>query len=158
MNLADFTRPALLVSSLSGRDAAAIIRELSGVMAREGVIPDMETFCRAVLDRENLCGTDTEAGWALPHARVKGLNKPSFALGRTSTPVGWGAGGNRVQLIFLLAAPDPDDAGSYLGLIASLARLSKHIALPERLLTASNAIEMIESLHEASASAAGAIS
>ncbi len=158
MNLTDFTRPGLVVASLRGKDAAAVIRELSEAMGREGVIRESESFYRAVLEREHLCGTDTEAGWALPHARVKGLGKPWFALGRTSAPMGWGAGTNRVQLIFLLAAPDPDDVGSYLKLIASLARLSKNKELCERLLRAGDSFEMLESLREVSAPAASAVS
>src|SRR5436190_24028961 len=106
MNLTDFTRPRLFHLALKAADATAAIRELAEAIGSEGLVPNTEAFCNAVLEREQLSSTDIEPGWALPHARLKGLPHPCFAVGRFATPIRWGNGGNQVRLVILLAAPD----------------------------------------------------
>src|SRR5436190_13083890 len=134
MNLTDFTRPRLFHLALKAADATAAIRELAEAIGSEGLVPNTEAFCNAVLEREHLSSTDIEPGWAMPHARLKGLPQPWFALGRLSLPLRWSNAGREVRLVILLAAPDPDVHGLYLKLIASLARLNKKTDLTDRLL------------------------
>lgn len=145
MNLADFTRPALLNPFLKAGDATASILELSEGLGREGLIPDPKTFYEAVQRREELSPTNTEHGWALPHARVAGLTRPWLALGRSAKSVRW-TGGAEVKLVMLLAAPEPDTKGHYLKLISMWARLIRQTDLTTQLLQADDALQMFEAL------------
>jgi mannitol/fructose-specific phosphotransferase system IIA component (Ntr-type) len=143
LTLADYTDPGLMVPNLRGLDAPAVIQELSVALQREGRITDLLPFYQAALNREYLCSTVTQPGCALPHALVKGLCKPSFALGRTHEPIVWvGNPVVRVQLVFLVAAPETD-AHCYMTLILGLARLGKDSQLLGRLLTAKDSFEMV---------------
>ncbi len=124
MNLADFTKPGLIVPHLRARDATAAIHELSLVMQREGGVPDWLPFYHEALNREFLLSTDVEAGMAIPHARLAGLKELVFAFGRSDEPFAWGPEvTHRVRLVFLLAVPE-GHGGHYLPLVSSLARLS----------------------------------
>ena len=143
--LATHTSPGLIIPALRGSDAPAVIQELSAAIQREGHIPDLLPFYQAALNREYLCSTVTEPGWALIHVLVKGLDKPWFALGRTSAPMAWGNSGFRVQLIFLLAAPETD-ARAYMTLVLGVIRLSREAKLVDRLLKAKDSPEIIELL------------
>jgi nitrogen PTS system EIIA component len=145
--LADFTSPELIVPSLRGQDATAAIQELSAALQREGRVSDAPPFIQSALDRELLCGTVTEPGWAIPHALVKGLNEPCFALGRWSSPKIWTKSNQRVNLVFLFAIPETD-AQAYMNLIISLGRLSNAMQLVEQLLKADNAVEMLNVLKQ----------
>jgi mannitol/fructose-specific phosphotransferase system IIA component (Ntr-type) len=146
--LADFTSPGLIVPRLRGQNAPTVIQELSAALQREGRVSDMLPFYQAVLNREYLCNTVTEAGWALPHARVKGLNKPCFALGRWASPVIWMKSDRlQVNLIFLFAIPETD-VPAYLNLIYGVARLSKAPRLVEQLLKASATFEIFNVLKQ----------
>jgi PTS system fructose-specific IIC component len=158
MNLTDFTRPRLFIPALQAGDATAAIRELATALRVEGVLPDAEGFAATALEREGLSSTDIAPGWAMPHARVKALAQPWFALGRVSTPIRWGTAGSPVRLIILLAAPDPDVQGLYLKLIAGFARLNRKSDLADQLLKAGGGCEMFEAMREASAPMANAIS
>lgn len=123
--LAAYTQPGLILPRLRQRDTAGIISELSQVLQREGYVPDLLPFYHAALNQELLDNSALECGLAFPHARLSGVKRLQFALGRTPEPIIWGAGGLRpVQLIFLLAVP-ATDAASYLHLLASLARLGQ---------------------------------
>jgi mannitol/fructose-specific phosphotransferase system IIA component (Ntr-type) len=137
--LVDYTQPGLIVPSLRERDAAGIISELSQALQREGYVPDLLPFYHAALNQELLANSALECGLAFPHARLSGVKRLQFALGRTPEPIIWGARGSwPVQLIFLLAVP-ATDAASYLHLLASLAKLGQQTDLLAELRAADNA-------------------
>jgi len=145
--LADYTSPGLIVPNLRGVDAPAVIQELSAALHREGRITDLLPFYQAALNREYLCSTVTEPGWALPHVLVKGLDKACFALGRTRAPIAWGNSALRVQVIILLAVPETD-ARAYMTLVLGLTRLSKETELLDRLLKAGDPLEIFDVLRQ----------
>ena len=145
--LAHHTSPGLIIPTLRGVDAPAIIQELSAALQREGCIADLLPFYQAALNREYLCSTVMEPGWALPHVLVKGLDKPCFAVGRTAASVAWGNSVLRVQAIFLLAAPETD-ARAFMTLILGLSRLSKDSQLLDRLLKAKDSFEIFDLLRQ----------
>jgi mannitol/fructose-specific phosphotransferase system IIA component (Ntr-type) len=139
ISLADYTRPALIVSRLREHDTAGVISELSQVLQREGSVPDVLQFYQAALNQELLANSALENGLAFPHARLSGAKRLQFAFGRAPQPIVWGARSSwPVQLIFLLAVPATDAAG-YLHLLASLARLGQQPDLMAQLRSAENA-------------------
>ena len=139
VSLADCTRLELVVPQLRERDTAGIISELSHLLQREGVVPDVLPFYQAALNQELLANSALEIGVALPHARLSGVKRLHFAFGRTAEPVVWGGRSSLpVQLIFLLAVPATDAAG-YLHLLASLARLGQRPELLAQLRLAESA-------------------
>ena len=130
VSLADYTRPALIVPRLREGDTAGIVSELSQVLHHEGSVSDVLPFYQAALNEELLTNSALDCGLAFPHARLSGVKRLQFALGRTLEPIVWGAKSSwPVQLVFLLAVPATDAAG-YLQLLASLARLGQQ---PEHL-------------------------
>ncbi|MCI0746471.1 MAG: PTS sugar transporter subunit IIA [Verrucomicrobia subdivision 3 bacterium] len=148
LTLADYTSPALIVPYLRGLDAPTIIQELSALLQREGRITDLLPFYQAALNREYLCSTVTEPGFALPHVLVKGIDKPSFALGRTPKPIAWVRNTLlRVRVVFLLSVPETD-ARPYIMLIRGVARLSEEAELLEELLKAKDSFEITNLLRQ----------
>jgi mannitol/fructose-specific phosphotransferase system IIA component (Ntr-type) len=148
LTLADFTNPGLVVPCLQGKDAAAVIQELSAALQRERRVTDLLQFYHSALNREYLCSTVTEPGWAMPHALVKGLDKPCFVLGRCPSPMTWTKSEQRrVSLVFLFAIPETD-ARAYMNLISGMARLSKAPRLVEQLLKASDTFEILNVLKQ----------
>jgi len=148
LTLVDFTNPGLVVPYLHGHDAAAVIQELSAALQRERRVTDLLQFYHSALNREYLCSTVIEPGWAMPHALVKGLDKPCFVLGRCPSPMTWmKIDQQRVTLVFLFAIPETD-ACAYMNLISGLARLSKAPRLVEQLLKASDTFEMLNVLKQ----------
>lgn len=148
MTLADFTSRGLVVPHLRGRDAAAVIQELSQALQHEQRVTDLLPFYQAVLNREYMVSTEAESGMAFPHARAPGVKALAFALGRSEEALPWGVNGVRsVRLVFLIAIP-ATDATQYLQLISGLARLAKDPALVSRLQAAGGAGEMCDVLQQ----------
>lgn len=147
-SLADFTEPALIVPELKGQDPAAVIQELSQALQRAARVPDLLPFYHAVLNREFLISTALEYGLALPHARLSSLKELCFAIGRSSSPIQWGAKtAPPVRLVFLLAVPSTE-AAEYLLLMGGLSRLGQETTVLESLLRAKDAGEMLDLLKE----------
>lgn len=129
LTLADFTSPQLVVPHLREHDTAGIISELSHVLQRQNVVPDVLPFYHTALNQELLASSALDCGLAFPHARLSGVKQLQFAFGRAPKPVSWGAkSASPVQFIFLLAVP-ATDAAQYLHLLASLARLCQQADL-----------------------------
>jgi len=148
MTLADFTSPGLIIPHLRGRDAAAVIQELSHALQSENRIPDLLPFYQSALNREFMVSTDMEAGMAFPHARLPGLKQFSFAFGRSDEPLVWGPKSARsVRLVFLMAVPATDST-QYLLLISGLVRLARDSRLVEKLHAAQDTFQISEVLQQ----------
>jgi mannitol/fructose-specific phosphotransferase system IIA component (Ntr-type) len=146
--LADFTEPGLMFPALASKPPAAVIAQLCSALDELGRLGDAAAFYEAVLNREKMCPTSISPGWALPHARLKGLTQLSFALARIAQPLVWlGESGLRVQTVFLFAVPDAE-AKKYLNLIAAIAQLNKNRALSEQLHRATDPKAMFEVLQQ----------
>ncbi len=146
--LARHTSPELIVSRLSGQTSAEVVKELCITLEREGWVKNAMSFYWAVMSREALSSTAISTGWALPHARVHGLERLSFALGRCATPLDWAQdGAEPVQMVFLFAVPETDVA-SYLALISGVAKLTQDPILVESLLQAPDNHAMLEVLKQ----------
>jgi PTS system nitrogen regulatory IIA component len=146
--LADFTGPGLIVPYLRGQDAAAVIQELGAALRREGRVADLLQFYHSAVNHEYLCSTVAEPGWAMPHALVKGLDKPCFALGRCAPSMVWMKSLRQpVSVVFLFAAPETD-ARAYMNLISGLARFGKSPHLVEQLRKASDTFEIFNVLKQ----------
>ena len=148
ISLADFTSPGLIIPQLQGRDAATVIRELCATLQREAGVPDLLPFYHAALNREFLFSTAMDHGLAIPHARVSGLARLSFALGRSTEPLFWVPKGRPpVRLVFLCAVP-ATEATAYLLLSSGLARLAKEPRWLKTLLETDGARGRLDALRQ----------
>ncbi len=85
--------------------------------------PGSEAIYEKLLDRERLGSTGLDHGIALPHARIKGINKPTGAFIRLAKGIDFDAlDGKPVDLIFGLLVPE-QATEAHLELLAGLARL-----------------------------------
>jgi Kef-type K+ transport system membrane component KefB/mannitol/fructose-specific phosphotransferase system IIA component len=115
-----FVRPAM-VPNLAGRTRFEVIDELCHNLAAHGAIPDVTECVAAVREREELLGTGTGHGAAIPHTRMDGLAKPIIAFGRSVTGVDWDApDGLPVHLVVLVLTPK-DEEGLQLQILAAIA-------------------------------------
>ena len=137
-----------MVPELAANTADLVISDLCSLLQREGCLSDSKPFYNAVMKRERLSSTVMAGGWALPHARLEGLDQLRFALGRSSQPLLWpGADASGVQLVFLFAIPERE-AMAYLNLIASLARFNQAPSLVHQLLRAADRQTMLTILEQ----------
>ena len=137
-----------MIPQFRGREAAAVIQELAAALHRAGAVPDLLQFYEAALNREYLCNTVTDPGWAIPHAPVAGLARACFAVGRWTPSSHWLKSGQPVSLVFLMGIPETDSR-TYMTLVSGVARMSKAPDLVRELFEAGDAAGMFNVLKRA---------
>lgn len=148
LTAADYTQLSLIQPKLRERETAGVIKELSQMLQQEGCVPELLPFYNEALNREYLVNTAMENGFAFPHARLAGVSRMHFALGRSSEPLVWGAKGSLpVNFVFLVSVP-ATDAASYLQLLSGLARLGSSREGLQRLRAALSAQDILAVLEQ----------
>jgi mannitol/fructose-specific phosphotransferase system IIA component (Ntr-type) len=129
VNLLAYVVRSATGSALAARTREEAIEELChGLEGRPG-IPDRAACVGAVCAREELTGTGTGGGLAIPHARLSGLERPVLVFGRSVGGIDWDApDGEPVHVMFLLLSP-VEDHGLQLQILAALARGLSHGAV-----------------------------
>lgn len=131
---------------LAGADREAVIRELCEAVAEHTSLGEAAVLNHAVREREELMGTATGHGIAVPHARIPGLRRAVWTFGRSVSGVDWDApDGRRVRLVFLILTPE-GEAGLQLQILSELAQGLLEGPARERLLQAATADSAYEAL------------
>ena len=136
------------VPDLTAETREEAIEELCARLGGEPGAPDPLTCAAAVRAREQLIGTGTGGGLAIPHARMEGLDRPLLVFGRSREGIDWDApDGSPVHLVFMLLSPAEEDA-LQLQILAALARALSHGAVRELLIDASSDQEVWSTLEQ----------
>lgn len=129
MNLADLLGKGHVLADVRCRDKAQLLGKLAKTAAATVGVP--ETIIAAALaSREALGPTGFGNGFALPHARLDGLDQAFGLFARLARPVDFGAIDQKpVDLVFLLLQPAGTDQAN----IATLAAVTRELRSPAKL-------------------------
>jgi Kef-type K+ transport system membrane component KefB len=149
VNVLSFVARAATVTKLRASTRDEAINELCDRLRGVSRAPDARTCIEAVRAREGLIGTAT-GGWvAIPHARLKQVDRPILIFGRSEFGIEWDApDGERVHLVFLLLSPEAEH-GLQLQILAALARGLRDIAVRNLLKQASGEADVWSALESA---------
>jgi len=101
-----------------------------------------------LLERERLGSTGIGDGIAIPHGKLRNLDQPLLAFGRSRRGVDFKAlDGRPVKLFFLLIAPE-EAIGLHLKMLARISRILKDPAVRTRLLDAPDVAAMLAVIQE----------
>jgi nitrogen PTS system EIIA component len=132
MRLESLTRPELIFHRLVAGDGDAVLRTFAAGIAELGLVRSADELQARLREREQLGSTGIGGGVAIPHCKLKGLERPLLAIGLTDEPgVDFGAvDGKPVRLFFLLVSP-LDAPAEHLQVLAAISRWIKadqHVA------------------------------
>jgi Kef-type K+ transport system membrane component KefB/mannitol/fructose-specific phosphotransferase system IIA component (Ntr-type) len=114
-HLRDYLSSKLFIPSLRGQTHAEVIQEMAEVAAP--LIGDSPQHLYEIIwRRERLAGTGRAHGVAVPHARIKGLEKPVVVVGFHKRGVDFDSGsGAPTRLVMLIVTPDSQTQMELLG-------------------------------------------
>jgi PTS system nitrogen regulatory IIA component len=134
MNMKDALRESCVIADLKGGTKKEILRELVTALKEGGVISDVEAAVAVILEREKLGSTGIGEGIAIPHGKMKGIDRILCAFGRSKEGVDFDAVDKKpVHIFFLLLAPE-DSAGLHIQMLSRISRIlrdqsfRKHLA------------------------------
>ena len=127
MTIGDLLDPGAVTLRVSASNKRQVLGVIADVAARVlGV--DADEALEGLVDREAAGSTGVGQGVAIPHARLKGLDRVRAVFMRLETPVAFGAVDDKpVDLLVTLFAPVDADSTH----LRALARVSRLMRQPE---------------------------
>ena len=148
MKIQDIVPPGAIVDDLHAETKEGILRELSEVIVQ--IVPKLsaESLTNILLERESLGSTGIGDGVAIPHGKVRGIERLVAAFGRSRNGVQFHSlDGKPAHLFFLIVAPEYS-AGMHLKALARISRLLKDERFRQSLLDAADADALRRILRE----------
>lgn len=138
MDLADLIDPSRVVLGVNASNKEQLLRDLAS-RAASVVRLDSQAIFAALKAREDLGSTGLGGGFALPHARVEGLDRMFGMFARLGRPIHFDSvDGKPVDLVFLLLIPAAA-GGEHLAALATVCRHLRDQEFADRLRKANNA-------------------
>lgn len=148
MRLSEIFQPEMVWANLRSQDKSEVISELASRISAHLSPIKAEEIATVLLDREGLGSTGIADGIAIPHAKVKGLEKVIVACGRSRHGINFDAPDQKpTHLFFVLLAPE-QSAAMHLKILARLSRLLKDGQFRERLMSAKEAEDIYRTIIE----------
>jgi PTS system nitrogen regulatory IIA component len=149
MNLRQLVDPDLVFTDLAARDRDAVLRELAGRLQGRGAIRSADELFAKLLEREQLGSTAVGKGVAIPHCKLKQLDRVVVAVGTVPDGIAVEApDGEPVRVFFLLASPE-DSPAEHLQALAAISKWLRDGRNLERIRTAASTEELSASLQSA---------
>lgn len=139
MKLSDYLRQDLIDPDLRPADKVDLLRQMTALLVRAGVVRGEEDPLDRLLEREKVVSTGIGNGVAIPHAKAAHVQEMVIAVGRVAGGIDFEAlDGKPVYVVFLLLGPQ-EAAALHVRLLARIARLVKTEGFLERLRKADSA-------------------
>jgi PTS system nitrogen regulatory IIA component len=147
MDLTDLIDSSRVIFAARATDKEQLLQDLA-TRAAALLNLDAQTIVNALQLREELGSTGLGNGFALPHARVEGLDRFFGMFARLNRPINFDAiDGKPVDLVFLLLIP-PSPGSEHLGVLAAVARQLRDQEFTARLRKAASATVLCNLLCE----------
>ena len=110
MRIRDLLAPESIQLNGSATGKEDVLNQMVSLMVKSGKITDEETYRKGVFAREEESTTGIGEGIAIPHCESAAVKKPGLSAMVLKDGVDFDAlDGEKVHLIFLIAAPDTED-------------------------------------------------
>ena len=136
MKIVDLLNPAAVTADLAATEKKAALAELTDAMLKVETNLDRDEVIGVLLERERLGSTGIGEGVAIPHGKLKNIDRLLLSFGRSRGGVDFDSmDGKPAQLFFLLVAPE-ESVGVHLKTLARISKLLKNPSVRSRLLEA----------------------
>ena len=135
MRLLDSLKKTSILSDIDSHDKKGVLGLFADTLA-EMSGRTREELLQVLLERERLGSTGIGGGIAIPHGKLKTVDKLLLAFGRSLKGVDFDAmDGQPTHLFFVLITPE-GSTGTHLKMLARISRLLKDSSFKERLMSA----------------------
>jgi PTS system nitrogen regulatory IIA component len=154
MDLSDLLKPDAILASLHAQSKKQVLQEVCATAARLTGLAEREIF-DTLLQRERLGSTGVGHGVAIPHGKLRPLDRLVGVFARLARPVDFDSLDDQpVDLVFVLLAPESAGA-DHLKALARIARVLRDPTLAQKL-RAADGVDAIHTILTGSAEASHA--
>lgn len=148
MQITDMFEKGYIIEELKATSKRAVLAELSEIFSRDQKGLEPGTMVDVLIEREKLGSTGIGDGIAIPHGKLKGLDRLVISFGRSRQGIEFDAiDGKPVHIFFLLMAPE-SSTGQHLKALAKISRMLKDPYFRNDLMEARSAEEIYRKIAE----------
>ena len=148
MKITDVLDKRLILAELTSKTKKGVLEELVLHLAQYEDEVDKEELLKVLLEREKLGSTGISDGVAIPHGKLKNVDKLLAVFGRSIEGVDFGALDSKPSyLFFLLVAPE-SSAGAHLKALARISRIAQSDTFRERCMKARSTKDLFQLIVE----------
>lgn len=142
MNIAELLSPAAINAGMKAKSKSEALAELTDALLKVESSLDREEVIGVLQERERLGSTGIGDGVAIPHGKLKNIEKLLISFGRSREGIDFDSmDGRPAHLFFLLVAPE-ESVGIHLKTLARISKLLKNTDVRRRLQDAESAEEI----------------
>jgi len=146
MRIGELLSKSLIIANLSAKDKKNVLQEMVNRIVNTETDIDGTELLQVLLEREELGSTGIGDGIAIPHGKVKKIDRLIVSCGRSIEGVDFQSmDGKPTHIIFLLIAPE-NSAGVHLKALARISRLLKDGDFRKSLMEANTDEEIYDSI------------
>lgn len=133
MRISSFITPELIIPALGARDKEGVIVELAQNIAAFFPKLSQGELVAILKEREKLGSTGIGEGFAIPHGKLKNIDRIIISFGRSRSGIPFDSmDGKPAHYFFVLVAPE-NSAGEHLKALAKISRFIKNTVFREEL-------------------------
>jgi nitrogen PTS system EIIA component len=133
MKIIDLLNPAAVAGDLKATSKHEVLAEMTDALRRAEGRLNRDEIIKVLQERERLGSTGIGDGVAIPHGKLKDLDRLLISFGRSRAGVDFDSmDGRPTHLFFLLIAPE-ESVGIHLKTLARISKLLKNPAVRQRL-------------------------
>ena len=138
MNISELLNPAAIAADLKAKEKNGVLSELTDSILQAAGNLDREEIIRVLQERERLGSTGIGDGVAIPHGKLKNIDRLLISFGRSEEGIDFNSmDGRPAHLFFLLIAPE-ESVGVHLKTLARISKLLKNPNVRQRLMATSD--------------------
>ena len=136
MKISEILTKNNIIKDLKSFDKESVLEELSNFLKDRGEIPNKKNLLLSLIEREKLGSTGIGENVAIPHAKIRDIDKIITVFARSQIGVEFESLDQKpVNFIYLILAPE-NSTGQHLKALARISRLFKNPSLRESVLRA----------------------
>lgn len=144
MKITELLEISAIAPNLGGRRKVEVLGELVDTLRIVHPQLDREEVLQVLLEREQLGSTGIGEGVAIPHGKLRGIDRLLIAFGRHSGGVDFDSmDGRPAHLFFLLLAPE-SEVTAHLKALARISKMLRKDGVRQRLMAATDAAGLLE--------------
>lgn len=149
MRLAEILTESCVLADIKGKTKEDILSELVGSLKKANLIDNTDETKRVIMERERLGSTGIGDGVAIPHGKLKKLDRILCVAARSLDGVDFDAVDRKpVHIFFLVLAPE-DSASMHLKVLSRISKILRDKSFRKKLLKLADAHELYTTLVEA---------
>ena len=136
MKISEILTKKNIIKDLKSFDKESVLEELSNFLKDRGEIPNKKNLLLSLIEREKLGSTGIGENVAIPHAKIRDIDKIITVFARSQIGVEFESLDQKpVNFIYLILAPE-NSTGQHLKALARISRIFKNPSLRESVLRA----------------------